>query len=165
MKNKRQRLELIVQLVKTQRVGSQKQLSDLLVQHGLDVTQATLSRDLKTLKITKIATDSGEYMYIIPDTSEVESRMFTQNPTGVRPRGKTGVLSVEFSGNLAIIKTRNGYAAGLAYDIDMSKTPEIIGTIAGADTVLVVFREEVIRNKAVDVITSLVALPKRKTLL
>ena len=158
MKNKRQRLQLIVHLVKTQCVGSQSQLSELLKEQGLDVTQATLSRDLKSLRISKVATEAGQYMYIIPDSNEMERRMMIHNQTGSRARGKNGVLTVEFSGNLAVIKTRNGYAAGLAYDIDMGKTPEIIGTIAGADTVVVIFREQVTRTRAIEVISSLVAV-------
>ena len=164
MKNKRQRLQLIVHLVKTQCVGSQSQLSDLLKEQGLDVTQATLSRDLKSLRISKVATESGQYMYIIPDSSEMESRMMVQIQSSNRARGKNGVLTVEFSGPLAVIKTRNGYAAGLAYDIDMSKTPEIIGTIAGADTVLVVFRENITRQRAIDVIGSLVVVQNKSNL-
>ena len=57
-------------------------------------------------------------------------------------------VSLQFSGHVAVIKTRNGYASGLAYDIDMSKMPEILGTIAGADTVFAVMREDVSREEA-----------------
>ena len=57
-------------------------------------------------------------------------------------------VSLQFSGHTAVIKTRNGYASGLAYDIDMSKAPEILGTIAGADTVFAVMREDVSREDA-----------------
>ena len=64
---------------------------------------------------------------------------------------QVGLVSVTFSGNLAVIKTRNGYAPGLAYDIDMSRPPEILGTIAGADTVVAILAEGVTQEQAREV--------------
>ena len=61
---------------------------------------------------------------------------------------QVGLVSVTFSGNLAVIKTRNGYAPGLAYDIDMIRPPEILGTIAGADTVVAILAEGVTHEQA-----------------
>ena len=75
MKNKRNRLQVIIELVKKNCIGSQNELAELLKQHGIEVTQATLSRDLKTLKVTKVANDAGEYMYIIPDSNELQDSM------------------------------------------------------------------------------------------
>ena len=64
---------------------------------------------------------------------------------------QVGMVSVAFSGNIAVIKTRNGYAPGLAYDIDMSRPPEVLGTIAGADTVVAVLAEGVTHEQAREV--------------
>lgn len=140
MKNKRNRLQLIVELIQNECIGSQNELAQKLAEQDLHVTQATLSRDLKALKISKVATDRGGYMYIIPDGREIQNKL-RQHGMDMPLRGGVGYQSVEISGNVAVIKTRNGYASGLAYDIDMSRSPEIVGTIAGADTVFAVLRE------------------------
>lgn len=149
MRNKKTRLQLIVKLIKNNCVGSQDELAHLLASNGYVVTQATLSRDLKTLKATKVATDVGNYMYIMPDSNDLQDSMLAKGVTySSYSVHANSFVSLEFSGHMAVIKTRNGYASGLAYDIDMSKTPEILGTIAGADTVFAAMREDVSRDDA-----------------
>lgn len=148
MKNKRNRLQLIVELVKKNNVGSQNELAELLKKVGVKVTQATLSRDLKTLRITKVATDRGGYTYIIPNSNALKDSLLLSGRASLRSGQEMGVVSLEFSGNIAVIKTRNGYAPGLAYDIDMSRSQQILGTIAGSDTVLAVLREGVTHDQA-----------------
>ena len=150
MKNKRNRLQVIIELVKKNCIGSQNELAELLKQHGIEVTQATLSRDLKTLKVTKVANDAGEYMYIIPDSNNIQDKLL-QSGQMIQKNHSASFVSINFSHNIAVIKTRNGYASGLAYDIDMSKTPEILGTIAGADTVFAILREDVTHEQALQV--------------
>ena len=117
MKNKRNRLHLIVNLIKNTNLGSQKELAVLLRKYGVDVTQATLSRDLKALKVTKIASDRGNYTYIIPDNNNLQDSMLERGLNSVSLNQQVGFVSIDFSGNIAVIKTRNGYATGLAYDI------------------------------------------------
>lgn len=119
-----------------------------LRENGHDVTQATLSRDLKTLRTVKVPTDRGTYMYTLPDSSSLKDRLIDAGKMGFNPNFQSGFLSIEFSGNIAVIKTRNGYATGLAYEIDLSGFPEILGTIPGTDTVLAVLREDVSHEKA-----------------
>ena len=146
MKNKRNRLQLIVELIKGNDIGSQSELAQRLTELGIEVTQATLSRDLKALKITKVADDNGGYKYIFPGTTELQnSRLLSGVPVAGQ---RMGYASLEFSGNFAVMKTRNGYAAGLAYDIDMSHAYEFLGTIAGADTVFAILREGVTHEQA-----------------
>lgn len=140
MKNKRNRMQIIVELIQNECIGSQSELAMKLAERNVNVTQATLSRDLKALKISKVATDRGGYMYIIPDGREVQNKL-RQHGMDMPLHGNVGFQSVEFSGNFAVIKTRNGYATGLAYDIDMARLPEVLGTIAGADTVFAILRE------------------------
>lgn len=135
-------------MIKKNCIGSQSELSDLLVAHGVKVTQATLSRDLKSMRITKVANDRGNYMYIIPDGNELQDSMLMSGQNSLTLSQKIGFISIDFSGNFAVIKTRNGYATGLAYDIDMGRVPEILGTIAGADTVFAVMREGVTQEQA-----------------
>ena len=148
VKRKRDRLQLITDLIKTNCIGSQSELADMLREHGIDVTQATLSRDLKALKISKVATDRNTYMYIIPDSNQLQDRLLSMRQTDTHAAKQVGLVSVTYSGNLAVIKTRNGYAPGLAYDIDMSRPPEVLGTIAGADTVVAILAEGVTREQA-----------------
>lgn len=151
MKNKRNRLQLIVELIKGNCIGSQSELAQRLQQQGINVTQATLSRDLKALKITKVAADNGGYMYIFPGTTELQnSRLLSGLPVVGQ---HMGFVSLEFSGNFAVMKTRNGYASGLAYDIDMSHAQEFLGTIAGTDTVFAILREGVSHQQAREVLS------------
>ena len=152
MKNKKNRLQLILELIKTQRVGCQEDLVKLLAERDFKVTQATLSRDLKKLRVTKVATDSGEYINIVPNSNDVKDTMLTVNQGPSNPNNSVGFVSLTFSGRMAVIKTRNGYAGGLAYDIDMSRPPEILGTIAGADTIFAVLREDVTHDQAMQVL-------------
>ena len=149
MKNKRNRMQIIVELIQNECIGSQNELAMKLAERDLHVTQATLSRDLKALKISKVATDHGGYMYIIPDGREVQNKL-RQHGMDMPLHGNVGFQSVEFSGNFAVIKTRNGYATGLAYDIDMAHSPEILGTIAGADTAFAILREGVSHDQVRD---------------
>lgn len=150
MKNKKSRLQQIVELINNNCIGSQEELSKMLATKGFMVTQATLSRDLKMLRITKVATDTGGYMYIIPDSNNIQDKLL-QSGQMIQKNHSASFVSINFSHNIAVIKTRNGYASGLAYDIDMSKTPEILGTIAGADTVFAILREDVTHEQALQV--------------
>ena len=148
MRNRKQRVELIVDLIRARRIGSQDELSSLLAEYGFITTQATLSRDLKKLKITKVPADGGGYTYVLPDGSDSE------------PDGRESA-TVEFSGNMAVVKTRNGYAAGLAYDIDQSNPSEILGTIPGTDTILIVLRDGVDRDRAFEVISAIIPVERK----
>ena len=152
MKNKKSSLQLILEIIKTQSVGCQEELVKLLAEKGYNVTQATLSRDLKKLRVTKVATDKGDYIYIVPNSNDVQDTMLTVNQGPANPNNSVGFVSLNFSGNIAVIKTRNGYASGLAYDIDMSRPPEIVGTIAGCDTVFAVLKENVTHDEAMQLL-------------
>ena len=152
MKNKKERLQLIVNLIKKNCIGSQNELAELLEKNGCKVTQATLSRDLKAMKITKVATNDGGYMYIIPDNNDLRNSLTVQQ--------QVGFVSIALSGHMAVIKTRNGYAAGLAYDIDMSRSDEVLGTIAGADTVFAIMREDISHEDALKFFARFVPLDK-----
>lgn len=133
--NKRQsRLALIVKLLLNNSIGSQDELMALLEANNCVVTQATLSRDLKTLRTSKVATELGGYRYEIAANGTAADEVAAQAMDSVR---KAAITSIAFSGRQAVIKTRNGYAGGVAYDIDELSSPLILGTIAGADTLFV----------------------------
>jgi len=154
MKKKKVRLQLIKSVIREQVVGSQEDLAKLLADEGVVVTQATLSRDLKALRITKVANEQGAYMYVLSDAAEVNKSSFTEGEP--RAVGQSGVISLDFSGNFAVIKTRNGYASGLAYDIDMANFDEILGTIAGANTVFAVLREGITHRRAARALSAII---------
>ena len=142
MKNKRLRLNVISDLLRLQVIGSQDDLLALLRNKGYDVTQATLSRDLKVLKVAKTPLSNGAYKYVLPAqikpiSDELSSHNFTSHGA---------VLNLEFSGQLAIVKTKPGYASAIAWDIDNRATEEVLGTIAGDDTILLIPREGVTRD-------------------
>lgn len=161
MKNRKQRIELIVDLIRNRCIASQEELAQLLEEHGYTVTQATLSRDLKMLKTTKVPTDRGTYMYILPDSDSLKDQMLATGQIDMNANYQSGFISLEFSGNIAVIKTRNGYAAGLAYDIDMSRVPEILGTIPGSNTIFAVLREDVSRERATEILGRFLPLDQK----
>lgn len=139
MKNKNSRLDSIKIIISSKEIGSQEELLQELAKEGFQLTQATLSRDLKQLKVAKAASMNGNYVYVLPNNT-MYKRM-TESHTASEMLRHNGFVSVEFSGNIAVIKTRPGYASSLAYDIDNSQSYEILGTIAGDDTIMLVLRE------------------------
>lgn len=133
MKNKYQRLSLIKQIVSQKNICNQDELLRALSEHGINMTQATLSRDLKALKIVRTVIDDGRYRYVLPAEKFVPDAGFALNFTGDG--------SIEFSGNLAVMKTRAGYAGAVASEIDKIADHSILGTLAGDDTILIILRE------------------------
>lgn len=161
MKNRKERIKTIVEIINNRCISSQEELAKLLMEEGYNVTQATLSRDLKMLKTTKVPTDRGTYMYILPDSNKLKDKMLATGTTELNANYLSGFISLQISRNVAVIKTRNGYAAGLAYDIDMSARPEILGTIPGSDTIFAILREDVTRDQAMEIFKQLLPLEKK----
>lgn len=145
MKSKNSRLDAIKIIISSKEIGSQEELLQELAKEGFTLTQATLSRDLKQLKVAKAASMNGNYVYVLPNNT-MYKRM-TEPVSAQEMLRYNGFVSIEFSGNLAVIKTRPGYASSLAYDIDNHNFDEIIGTIAGDDTLMLVLREGCTRTK------------------
>lgn len=141
MKNRRKRVEVIVELIKKGCISSQEELARQLAELGFNVTQATLSRDLKMLHTSKVPTERGTYVYVLPDNNSLKDKLLATGQISMNANYQSGFISLAFSGDIAVIKTRNGYAMGLAYDIDMSECKDILGTIAGANTIFVLLRE------------------------
>jgi transcriptional regulator of arginine metabolism len=137
MNVKKQRLSAIENIIRTEVIRSQDELQKSLYDKGFEVTQATLSRDMKQLKIVKTHDNGDRYVYTLPEAAVPDPRL----PVALRNKS-----TVEFSGSLAVIKTRPGYAMGIASDIDEHAPDEILGTIAGDDTILVIPREGYVRE-------------------
>ena len=105
-----------------------------LVGQGIEVTQATLSRDLKDLRLVKVPEAGGGSHYTLPEEWEHTPPLETLLPTLF--------ISAEGTGNLVVVRTMTGGAQAVALGIDWEEWPEILGTIAGDDTILLILREE-----------------------
>ena len=150
MKTKNNRLETLRMIISSRELGSQEELLNALQKEGFKLTQATLSRDLKQLKVAKAATLRGTYVYVLPNDT-MYKRVST--PGNIREMlTESGFISMNFSGNLGVIKTRPGYASAIAWNIDSSDMPQILGSIAGDDTIFVVIREGVSHAEVTDAI-------------
>ncbi len=149
-KSKQQRHAAISEILSNNAIDSQDYLLKMLLEKGFSLTQATLSRDFREMMIAKTPDERGLYFYRLP-TSEL-ARPTAQKFGITTSFYRQGVINLEFSGQMAIIKTPAGYAMGIAQDIDSNFIPGIIATIAGNDTVLCILRENA--NK-LDIINSL----------
>lgn len=141
--NKNNRHQIIKNVILTNEIISQDMLLNILLEKGLTVTQATLSRDIKELRIVKSHTETGGYTYKLPENSVT----IVNEEVSL---SSIGFISIEFSGQLAVIKTRPGYAMAIAGEIDNKATNIILGTVAGDDTVLVIPRENIARKSVIE---------------
>jgi transcriptional regulator of arginine metabolism len=154
MKVKNNRLEALRLIISSQQLGSQDELLTALQKEGFKLTQATLSRDLKQLKVAKAASMSGNYVYVLPNETMYKR---VNTPNTIREMMKVpGFISINFSGNIGIIKTRPGYASSIAWNIDNSDIPEILGTIAGDDTIFIVIKEGVKHQQIINTLSDVV---------
>ena len=151
MKVKNSRLEALKMLISSMELSSQEEVLTALKTEGFQLTQATLSRDLKQLKVAKAASMNGKYVYILPNETMYKRVTTPRKATEMLQR--SGYISVKISGQLAIVKTRPGYASAIAYDIDASDSDLILGTIAGDDTIFVAIREGVTRGQILRVLS------------
>jgi transcriptional regulator of arginine metabolism len=123
-------------LIRERSVRSQTELAELLAADGIQVTQATLSRDLEELHAVKV---SGAYL--IPEDGKRPLREAEQAPARLVRLLRELLTGVDASGNLVVLRTPPGAAQFLARALDRSGVPDVVGTIAGDDTILVVARE------------------------
>ena len=134
MKNARQ--TAILSLIEQNDIETQEELAGKLREMGIVVTQATVSRDIKELRLLKVLSSKGGYKYATADKAEHGLsdrfvRMFVDS-----------VLSITFAGNIIVIKTLSGSANVAAEAVDSMRWPEILGTMAGDNTILVIVHDE-----------------------
>lgn len=154
MNTKLQRLEAICHIIEMEAISNQEELLRRLETMGFNLTQATLSRDMKLLKIAKAHDGADRYVYTLPDQVRIPRPDSLLKTSDVSP--VTGYRSIEFSGNLAVLKTRPGYAMGIASDIDSKAPREILGTIAGDDTILLIPREGISRESVLEALAQFI---------
>ncbi len=145
MSSKKDRLIAIRNIIREHAVESQEELLNILKSKGFEVTQATLSRDMKQLKIIKSPDVEGNYIYTLAKENNYANI-------------SDDFATIEFSGQLAVMKTRPGYASAIASDIDTKAQHEIIGTIAGDDTILIIPREGVTRKEIIEVLSGFIQI-------
>lgn len=129
---KRQRHRMILEIIENQAIETQEALSEALRKYGFDVTQATVSRDIKELRLFKVMGDDGVYRYAVAERSEQGlterlRRVFAET-----------VQSVDYACNQIVIKTLPGGAHAAAEMVDTMRWKEVVGTLAGDNTILVI---------------------------
>lgn len=160
MKVKNSRIETLKMLISSKELGSQDELLRELQREGFKLTQATLSRDLKQLKVAKAASMNGKYVYVLPNETMYKR---VHSTSSVRELLESpGTLSLNFSGNLGVIKTRPGYASLIAYNIDNTDMPDILGTVAGDDTILLIIKEGANKEDVVSRLESIIPTLKNE---
>ena len=127
MKNARQ--TEILDIIRQNTVSNQDMLQELLRKRGFPVTQATISRDIRELNLIKKADADGVYHYVIPDTPAPYGALLTGN-----------VLSADYAGHTVVIKCRSGTAQAVCTVLDETARPEVVGTLAGDDTIFALMR-------------------------
>lgn len=138
MNVRQQRLARIRAIIGSKEICNQEELTNALAREGFALTQSSISRDLRLLKVVKATSPGGKTIYMLPENPYYR-RVSEHSMMGQAIQKE--VSAIAFSGQLAVIKCRAGYAAGLAGEIDRSGFPEVLGTVAGHDTVFVALAE------------------------
>lgn len=137
MKKRSTRLEAVKNLIKTRQIESQTVLLELLQNEGFEVTQATLSRDLKLLKVGKIPDDKKGYIYTLAAEDETHTEhLYSQDFL-------RGYTSIRYSGNTVVIKTHSGHSNTVAEALDCLAVEGVLGTLAGDNCIFVCLEENV----------------------
>ena len=131
---KRERQQKIRELVEQYRIDTQDELIRRLKESGFSATQATMSRDIKELKLTKISDGINGYYYVYPTSATINGiNKLNASLTHL-------IISVNYAENIVVIKTHAGMAQAVATGIDNIKSDNILGCVAGDDTILLVFK-------------------------
>ena len=129
MKEKLARLNAVRKLIMKEKIKSQDTLLERLQKEGFAITQATLSRYLRELKVSRVSDGMGSYIYAIGEDNYAHDFF-------------RGCISIEWSGNIVIVKTHSGHSDPVAVALDSFGFNEILGTIAGNDNTVAVFLRE-----------------------
>jgi transcriptional regulator of arginine metabolism len=151
MKNRFKRQIEIRKVIQNGNVHSQDELLVELKGMGFDLTQATLSRDLKEMQVAKMPHPAKGYVYVMPEGEKTITAPAKSHINYLAD----GFRDLRFSGNLAVLRTQPGYASTIAAVIDKAEPWEILGTIAGDDTILIIMKEGISK---LDLVNALVTI-------
>ena len=126
----------ILELVRRQDVETQDALAELLIEEGYEVTQATISRDIKQLRLTKSATQDGRYVYAVSESDDAETS--TGKALGIL---RDTIKKIDVAQNILVVKTYPGMAQAAAAALDNMELPHLVGSIAGDDTIFLAMRD------------------------
>ena len=132
MKNARQ--SKILELIEEYEISTQESLIQRLAEHGFDSTQTTISRDIRQLRLIKGPTGRGTYKYVAPEVRH------GNDAPGHNSALTDAVIKIEMAQNIVVVKTMSGMANAIAVCIDSLKIKDIVGSVAGDDTILLVFK-------------------------
>lgn len=138
MKERSTRLKAVRKLIKNNRIESQDELLHLLQKEGYEVTQATLSRDLKLLRVGKVSDGQSGYVYTLAEESDSRENEQIYIQDFLR-----GYVSIDYSGNIVVIKTFGGHADSVSNALDALNMDEILGTVAGDNCIFACLKEGV----------------------
>ena len=147
--SKRERHRQILEVLRTHRVSSQEALRELLQELGTDVTQATLSRDMRELRLVKVPGADGAGFYSSPEEWDSTPSLESLLPTLFH--------SAEGVDNLLVVRTMKGGAQTVAAGIDWEEWPEVLGTLAGDDTILLILRDAAMLDRVRERLEGMVA--------
>ena len=147
MNNKTQRLSIIRKIIRSEFISSQEELIARLEECGVQVTQSTLSRDLKFMQVAKVPNKEKGYVYVLPN-SNISDHQISTNITD-------NITQIAFSGNMCVITTKPGYASAISVPIDSKGIPDILGSIAGDNNIFLVLRENFNKAKLMEELTML----------
>ena len=133
MNQKSKRLSIIRKIIRSEYISSQEELIKRLEECGVQITQSTLSRDLKYMHVAKVPHKDKGYIYVLPNNS--------RDDIVISPNISDNITDIAFSGNMCVISTKPGYASAISVPIDNKGINEILGTIAGDNTILLILRE------------------------
>lgn len=133
---KLRRQQLILEIIEEKAVTTQEELAQELKSRGIETTQATISRDIKELRLIKVPTGGDTYRYARPQQQLDTPRLYER----LRRLFNDSVVGIDYSENIIIIRTLPGAAQGVAYAVEQMGWKEIIGTVAGDDTILAVIK-------------------------
>ena len=142
MNQKTQRFATIRKIIRSEMISSQEELITRLRECGVEITQSTLSRDLKFMNVAKVPHKSRGYIYVLPNAAHHE--------VNVSSNISDNITGLTFSGNLGVLKTKSGYASAISVPIDNLDCPAILGTIAGDNTILLILREDARRSQVIE---------------
>ncbi len=133
---KRLRQQKILEIIENNDIDTQEALIEKLTEAGYVVTQTTISRDINQLKLVKAVTATGSYKYIVPDVKRENNRAVMNSAL------TDAVIKIESAKNIVVVKTLSGMANAIAVCVDSLNHNEIVGSVAGDDTIIIVTKDD-----------------------